>query len=77
MNILHEKICEKYNIVHSELDSDGTNPIYIRIELSNGHVLRVELKLYGVDDVYTIVEEACSNYYLMENRKEKLRKIRK
>jgi hypothetical protein len=75
MNILSEQFCKEYNIVHSELNSDGTNPIYIMVELYDGHVLRIELRKWDVDGVYSTVREALENYYLMKNRKDKLKQI--
>ena len=77
MNILNEQICDKYKIISSEIDRDGLNPIFIKIELSNGHIMKIRLQLYGVDDVYSIVVESLENYYLMENRKKKLKQLKK
>lgn len=76
MNILNEQTIEKYKVVSSEIDRDGLNPIFLKMELADGHILKVELKLYDVDGVYMIIEEALENYYLMKNRKQKLKQIR-
>jgi hypothetical protein len=77
MNILSETFCKEYKIVDSEINRDGIKPIYIRIELDNGHVLRIEVKHFDSDNFYSDVREALDNYYLMKNRKDKLKRIRK
>jgi len=76
MNILNEYFCEKYKVVSSELVSDGIKPICMKIELSDGYILNVELKLFDVTKIYEIIDEALDNYYLMKYRKNKLNKIK-
>lgn len=78
MNILNNRICEKYGIVSSEWRGDPDTDIFnfILVELSDGQEMLIELETHDYRIAYDIIESELTEYYLMKNRRKKIDKLK-